>query len=394
MKEKSSNVVLLGIVSFINDVSSEMIMPILPMFITALGGGGVVVGLVGGIRESVSSILKVLFGYLSDRAGKRKIFVVFGYLISSVFKLFLAFSRIWQNVLLFSGLERIGKGLRTAPRDALIAESMPDERGKGFGIHRALDTSGAILGSAIVFLLFWFLHLDFKAIILVAAVISVFSLAPLHFVREKREQKRDITFKLSLKSLDLPLRMFILVSGVFSLANFNYMFFILRAKEQFSGRLSVGVPIILYILFNIFYAAFAVPFGRLSDRIGRRKVIIFGYFLFSLTTLGFALFDSLLAFVLLFALYGIVYAIIDGNQRAYVSDLSPKDVRATALGFYHTVVGIAALPASLIAGILWQSVSPAMTFVYGCVLSAASAILFISLGGYFRGSSFSSMERE
>ncbi|OYT57590.1 MAG: MFS transporter, partial [Candidatus Aenigmarchaeota archaeon ex4484_14] len=155
-----------------------MIMPILPMFITALGGTGVVVGLIGGLRDSLSSILKVVFGYWSDKTGKRKVFVSSGYIVSAVFKFMLSLSMTWQHVLAFASLERIGKGLRTAPRDAIIADAMPKQRGRGFGIHRLLDTSGAIIGSILVFILFWSLGFDFKTIILVAAVFSLVSLFP------------------------------------------------------------------------------------------------------------------------------------------------------------------------------------------------------------------------
>jgi MFS family permease len=279
IKSISKNVILLGIISFLNDLSSEMIMPILPMFITALGGVGLVVGLIGGLRDSISSILKVLAGFWSDKTGKRKVFVSSGYLISLVFKLFLAFSKTWQHILVFAGLERVGKGLRTAPRDAIIADSMPKERGKGFGIHRAMDTSGAILGSIVVFLLFWFLDFDFKTIIFIAAVIAFASLVPLYFVKERKREPQDISLKIGLKNLPQSLKLFILISTIFALANFSYMFFILRSQAFFTGKLSVGVPILLYVLFNIFYALFAIPFGGLSDRIGRREVIVFGYFL-------------------------------------------------------------------------------------------------------------------
>ena len=383
LKGISANILLLGIVSFLNDLSSEMIMPILPMFITALGGTGLIVGLIGGLRDSISSILKVFAGYWSDKSGKRKIFVSSGYLTSAFFKLFLAFSKIWQHVLVFASLERIGKGLRTAARDAIIADSMPKERGKGFGIHRAMDTSGAVAGSIVVFLLFWFLGFNFKSIILMAAILAFLSLIPLYFVKERKRESQDINLKIGLKNLSRPLKLFILVSGMFALANFSYMFFILRAQEFFTGKLSVGIPILLYILFNIFYAVFAVPFGRLSDKIGRKKVIAFGYLLFSLTSLGFAFFNSLIAFIILFALYGIVYAIVDGNQRAYVSDLSSEELRATALGTFHTTIGLTALPASLIAGFLWQ-INPSIVFIYGAVISIISVVLFIVFRNYFR----------
>jgi len=383
LKGISANVLLLGIVSFLNDISSEMIMPILPMFIKALGGTGLIVGLIGGLRDSISSILKVFAGYWSDKSGKRKVFVSSGYLISAFFKLFLAFSKIWQHILVFAGLERIGKGLRTAARDAIIADSMPKERGKGFGIHRAMDTSGAIIGSIIVFLLFWFFKFSFKPIILIAAALAFLSLIPLYFVKARKREPQDINLKIGLKGLPRRLKLFIFVSGVFALANFSYMFFVLRAQEFFKGKLSVGVPILLYALFNIFYAAFAVPFGRLSDKIGREKVIVFGYLLFSLTSLGFAFFNSLAAFIILFALYGIVYAIVDGNQRAYVSDLSSEKLRATALGTFHTMIGLVALPANLTAGFLWQ-INASVLFIFGAVIGIISVALFIVFINYFR----------
>jgi len=384
LKGISANILLLGIVSFLNDLSSEMIMPILPMFITALGGAGLAVGLVGGFRDGISSILKVFCGYWSDRTGKRKIFVSSGYLTSALFKLLLALSKTCQHAVIFAALERVGKGLRTAARDAIIAESMATERGKGFGIHRALDTSGAILGSIVVFVLFWFFGFGFKLIILIAGVIAFVSLIPLRFVKGSEREPQDLTLKIGLKNLPKSLKLFILISGIFALGNFTYMFFIIRAQEAFTGKLSIAGPILLYVLFNIFYAGFAVPLGIVSDKIGREKVIIFGYLLFSLTSLGFAFLTSLLAFIVLFALYGITYAAVDGNQRAFVSDLSSHQLKATALGTFHTTIGLMALPASLMAGFLWQSIAPAMTFIYGSILGFISVLLFIAFRGYFR----------
>ena len=381
LKGISINVLLLGIVSFLNDSSSEMIMPILPMFITALGGTGMIVGLIGGLRDSIASILKVFCGYWSDRKGKRKVFIYSGYLTSAFFKLLLSFSKLWQHILAFASLERVGKGLRTAARDAIIADSMPKRRGKGFGIHRALDTSGAILGSIIVFLLYWFFGFNFNSVIFLAALIAFFSTVPLYFVKEKNRKTHKLSLKLTIKNLSRPLKFFILISTIFSLANFSYMFFILRAQEFFVGKLSVGIPLMLYILFNIFYAGFSIPFGSLSDRIGRKKVIGFGYFLFSLTCLGFIFSNSLPEFIVLFILYGLVYSIVDGNQRAFISDLSTGKLRATALGTFHTSVGLASLPANLIAGFLWQ-INPNITFVYGSLMSMVSVVLFILFKKY------------
>nr|QNO51406.1 hypothetical protein PFCPEAIJ_00007 [Methanosarcinales archaeon ANME-1 ERB6] len=402
LKGVSTNVLLLGVVSFLNDLSSEMIMPILPMFITALGGVWIV-GLIGGLRDSISSILKVFSGFWSDRTGKRKVFVSSGYLTSAIFKLFLAFSQVWPHVLVFASGERVGKGLRTAPRDAIIADSMPEARGKGFGIHRALDTSGAIAGSVIVLLLLLFFWFDleqiayqigfYKSVIFIAAIVAFFSLVPLYFVKEGKREPQEIRLQISLKKLPKQLKLFIVVATLFALANFTYMFFILKAMDAFMPIMpvkeSIALAILLYVLFNTFYALLAIPFGTLSDRIGMRKVLIFGYFLFSVTCLGFAFFDSLAAFIILFPLYGVVYAMIDGNQRAFVSDLSTEELRATALGSFHTMIGLVALPASLTAGILWQTISPNATFVYGSVISFSAVILFLIFRDYFKDYSHS-----
>ena len=377
-----ANVILLGVVSFLNDVSSEMILPILPMFIKSLGGAGLAVGLAGGLRDSIPSILNILCGYWSDKIGKRKLFVSTGYLTSAVLKLFLAFSKTWQQAVFFTGLERIGKALRTPARDAIIAESLTTRRGKGFGIHRAFDSSGAIFGSIVVFVLFWVFNLTFERVILLAGVIAFVSIIPLYFVKEAHKHAETVTQKKGVRELTKPLRLFIVVAGLFALANFSYMFFILKAQQAFSNKLSVAMPILLYILFNIFYAGFAIPFGALSDRFGKAKVIILGYLLFSLSSFGFAYFRSLPAFAILFVLYGIAYAAIEGNQRAFVSDLASGQLKATALGAFHTTIGLMAFPASLRAGFLWQRIGPATTFIYGGTVGIVSVLLFLIFGSY------------
>jgi MFS family permease len=389
----STNVLLLGIVSFLNDVSSEMINPVLPLFVIAVGGTGLIVGLIGGFQESIASIFEVFSGYWSDRLGKRKILVFGGYVTSAGFKLLLAFAVIWQYILLFASFERVGKGVRTAPRDAIIADSMPDARGRGFGIHRAFDTMGAICGSITVLLLLYVLWREhdplafYHQVIIIAAVVAFISLLPLYLVREAKRAPQELRLHISLRRLHKPLRLFIIVATVFALANFTYMFFILKAMESFgvSGNMeSIALTISLYVLFNIFYALFALPFGTLSDRIGKRYVLLGGYLLFSVTCIGFAFSESLPAFLVLFPLYGLVYAMIDGNQRAFVSDWSIEELRATALGTFHTMIGLAKLPASLIAGFLW-AISPAheFTFLFGSAVSITAVLLFLYYGKYF-----------
>ena len=399
------NVLLLGVVSLLNDLSSEMIMPILPAFIRSLASpaeASIAIGLVGGFQESISSVLKAPAGYISDKLRRRKIFVASGYFISAIFKFFLAFSRVWQHALAFLSVERVGKGLRTAPRDAIIAESMPSERGRGFGIHRAMDTVGAILGNiAALFLILYGFNMKF--VIIIAALIAFSSLPPLLFVKETIPQaakgaKRAKATAAGMseakdsKGHPSPLAHFIAVSTVFALSNFSYMFFILGAMSYFASNASQNnialvISIALYTLFDIFYAVFAIPFGKLSDKIGRFKVISAGFLLFSLTCFCFALAVSftasditlplaLLIFSALFASYGIVKAILEGNQRAFVADLAPEEAKATALGAFHTSVGFASLLASVLAGILWRF-SPSFTFIYGGLLSFSAFVLFI-----------------
>jgi MFS family permease len=379
------NVIILSIVSFLNDLSSEMIMPILPMFLESLGATGKIIGLVGGIRDGVSGLLKVLCGYWSDKTGKRKVFVYAGYGISSVFKLLLGLTKTAGGAVIFSSMERIGKGLRTAARDAIIAESVKQsQRGKSFGIHRGMDSAGAVLGASLAFVFLQFTGLGFSTVIIISALIGLASLVPLRFVSEPEESKNNAKLKLSLSILPRPLKLFILVAGIFALGNFSYMFFVLRAQHLFTGKWATTAPILLYVLFNIFQSALALPLGLLSDRVGRQKVLIFGFGLFAVVSFGFVFLNTLPFYIILFALYGVVFAAVDGTERALVSDLAGPESRATALGTYSTITGLAALPASLIAGFLWDK-SPAYTFVFGGVMAITAIAVFLLFNRHFKG---------
>lgn len=375
------NVILLGIVSFLNDVSSDMMLAVLPMFIASLGGAGIAIGLIGGLGDSIASILKVFSGYWSDRLGRRKPFVFWGYLTSSVAKLFFPLSRTWLDLLVLRPIERVGKGLRTAPRDALIASSALEEtRGKAFGIHRAADTSGAFTGVLLTFIFYWFLKLDFKPILLISAVLAFCSLTPLLFVKEEIRSPKRLDFKIGLATFPRDFRIYLSAATIFALGNFTYMFFVLRAKDTFAGifapRLSTAIPILLYMWFNVTYALFSIPSGILSDKIGRKRPLLLGYVTYILTCIGFAWFGSLGFFILFFGTYGLSLALIDGNQRAFASDFVSEDLRGTALGTFHTAISLAVLPAGIIAGVLWNY-SPHTPFIYGAAMAALAAIIIV-----------------
>ena len=379
------NVVLLGLASLLNDLSSEMITPILPFFIKSLGGTGIVIGIIGGLRDSVANILKIFSGYLSDKTGKIKIFVQTGYLTSALFKVLISMSVSWQQLMIFSSLERTGKGLRDAPRDALLARYAKNQRGKIFGFHKTLDTCGAILGSITVFILFWIFKFEYKLIISIASVVAFLSLIPLYFVKEKKAEPDKKVHKISFYHFSKSLKLFLFIAGMFSFANFSYMFLILKTQEAFPDKLSsTAIPIFLYILYNIFYALFAIPVGVLYDTFGRKRIINFGYFLFSLTCFGFIFATTLPMFIFLFILYGLAYASIETNQRAFVADLAVKHVRATALGTYYTITGFSTLASSIVAGILWQKVNSTAPFIFGFSTSILTVIIFFASAKKFK----------
>ena len=371
MKKGDKNINLLGGSSFFNDVGSEMITPILPFYITALGGAGLAVGLLSGLREGLASLFKLLGGWLSDRTGKRKPFVFLGYFISVISRFLLALANSWQYLIGLVAAERLGK-LRDAPRDVIIARSTR-RRGRGFGIQQMMDAAGAVVGTMLVLFLFWKFGLEFKTIILIAAILSILSLVPLFFVKDKRTKKIKDSLVKGIKHLDKRLKYFIFVASVFTLANFGlYMFLLLRARE-ITGN--IVVPLILYILFSLAYAGFAIPFGKLSDKIGRKKVLIMGYVLFLLVSISFIYINMILYLAIAFILYGLVYAITQSNQRALVSDLSGK-MKSTAMGFYYSVTGLINIPAGIIAGLLWD-VSYKTMFIYISIVAVLSVILIL-----------------
>jgi MFS family permease len=355
-----------------------MVFPLIPLFlITVLSAGAYAVGIVEGAAETTASLLKVVSGYWSDKIKRRKPFVLFGYSLSAITKPLFAFATVWSFVLFVRVIERIGKGLRTAPRDAIVAESSDvSVRGKAYGFHRAMDGIGSVSGAALAFLLLPIL--GYRNIFLFAFIPGIIAVFVIVFIKEKKtpakeEEPKEISIKLSFKELPMNLKLFILVSSIFALGHFGYAFLLLRAVDI---GLTDHKAILLYVLFYIVYTVCAIPSGILSDKIGRKPILRAGYALFGVTSLGLVFTSNIYSILLLFVIYGIFYAMIDGAQRAFVVDLAPEHLKATALGTFHTAIGLVALPGGCIAGLLWDKISPETTFIYGLTLAVISLVLF------------------
>jgi len=384
------NVFFLGIVSLLTDISSEMIFTLVPLFLfNVLRIGTPIIGLIGGLSESADAVFRILSGWLSDRVGRRKPLAVVGYSISTLVKPFMYLASSWGGVLAVRFGDRLGKGIRTSPRDALVADSVSaKERGRGFGLHRAMDTFGAVLGLAIAAIIIYFVQggelklspETYKWLIVVGIVPAVLAIAVLlFFVHERKKASPGAQQKLpriGLAGFDARFKLFLVVMAVFTLGNSSDFFVILRAQNLGSSVICV---VLMLVVFNLVYAVTALPAGVLSDRLGRRRVIILGWFIYVLVYLGFALASELWQVWLLFAGYGLYYGVVEGVARAFVADLVPKERRGTAYGLYHGVVGMALLPASLIAGWLWQAYSPAVPFYFGAGLAFVAMVGIMAL---------------
>ena len=382
----SPNVIFLGITSFLTDISSEMIFTLVPLFLTnILGAATTIVGLAGGISDSTDALFRIASGWFSDKIRKRKALTVAGYGLSTIVKPLMYVASSWGMVVGVRFVDRVGKGIRNSPRDALVAASVTkEERGKGFGLHRAMDTAGAVLGlAAAAFIIYHVqgggLTLSLQsyrwmvAVGVIPAVLAVIVLAL--FVREKTPVGNNgpqpaIATKFS-DGFDKRFKIFLIIMAVFTLGKSSDFFVILRAQN-------LEVPLIqvtlMLVLMNLTYSLISLPAGMLSDKLGRRRVIILGWFIYAIVYLGFALATNLWSVWLLFAGYGIYQGVVESVARAFVADLVTEAKRGTAYGLYHGVVGLLALPASLIAGWLWDIASPAAPFYLGAGLAFISAV--------------------
>ncbi|BAL80901.1 MFS transporter [Caldisericum exile] len=378
-KRLNPNVIILGLASFFTDISTEMITKILPLFLESIGAGGAFIGVIEGLAETIASLLKVFSGYISDKFRNRKWLTILGYAESTIAKAFLLIVNTPVGVLIVRALERIGKGIRTAPRDALIA-SYTDETNRGFyfGFHRALDTLGAALGPLLGFwVLEKFGRTNYREIFKFALIPAVVAVIILFFVQEKKvivDLKKSSGFFAKAK-LGKRFYLFLVAILIFTLGNSSDAFI-----TMYSSSLGVASTTILlmWTLHSLIYAFLSTPLGTLSDKIGRKTTLIIGMAIYGISYLFFALTKSGNFLWFVFSLYGVYYAMSEGIQKAFVSDLvTDNEVRGTAFGIYNFAVGIMAFPASLVAGILYQFIAPSMPFYFGGILAIIASLLLL-----------------
>lgn len=392
------NVLLTGLTSFFTDISSEMIYPLIQAFVTMILAAnkamlGPVLGIIEGVAESTASLLKVITGYYSDIFEKRKSPVIGGYTLSALSKILLFAAAFgWYFVLISRFIDRVGKGIRTAPRDALISESVSSaNQGRAFGFQRGMDYAGAFIGAAVCY--FVVLHYidpisgnlkdleSFYFLFMLSVVPAFIGVAFLFFIKEKSSRHKESKDKpkpnLNIKQYDRNLKVFFAAQILFTLGNSSNQFLLLRSMDLGYQLSSV---ILMYIVFNFMGSLLSMPAGIISDSRGRKKIILAGYALYAAvyTAFGFITPGYNMLLWIFWPLYGVYYALTDGVEKAFVSDIAPSGSKATALGFYHTITGITLLPASVIAGLLY-SVSPELPFIAGGIFSAM-AVVVITFG--------------
>ncbi len=383
------NVWAVSAASFFMDVSSEMVLNILPLFLAnVLGVKTSIIGVIEGLAEATASVLKLFSGWLSDRLHQRKWLAVVGYGLSALSKPFFYFATTWEAIAAVRWVDRVGKGIRTAPRDALVADSIdPEQRGLAFGFHRAADTAGALVGVLIALFAVWLAQAGstdlsertFRVVVVVSLIPAVLAVISLAFgAKDVAVKGQRAAPKFAFRALGRPFMIFMVIVGIFTLGNSSDAFLVLRAQDL--GVNVIGI-LAMVATFNLIYALISTPAGSLSDRIGRRKLIVGGWLVYALIYLGFGLAQTGWQVWVLYAFYGGYYGMAYGTANALVADLVPAELRGTAYGSYNAIIGLLAFPASVIAGVLWQGVGawsgfgPSAPFIFGGTLALIAAAL-------------------
>jgi MFS family permease len=388
-----TNVFAIGIVSLLNDASSEIIYPLLPVFLSVtLGASPAVVGLIEGAAESVSSLLKLFAGYFSDRRGKRKVFVVLGYGLANLVRPLLAFASSWYQVLAIRLVDRVGKGVRSAPRDAMIADAVnPNERGLAFGFHRAMDHTGAVVGPLLGYLLVMLFAnnsdaitaAEFTRIFLIASVPAIAAVVVVSFFVRETQVPRETNNagavtppRLSLAGFDQNFKRFLVIVSLFTLSNSSDAFLLLRAQD---AGVSIATIPLLWALLHVSKVISSIFGGDLSDRLGRRRLIVSGWILYAAVYAGFAFVTSAISVWILFVIYGIYFGLVEGAEKALVADLVKPEQRGTAYGLYNLAFGITVFPASLMMGALWSWRGPAVAFLFSAAIGLSAAMFLLTM---------------
>ncbi len=368
------NAFFVGLTSFFTDTSTKMVYSVMPLFLLSMGASKTTISLIEGIAESTASLLKAVSGYWSDRVGKNKPFMIIGYGITALATPLYALAKMPVHILFFRFFERIGKGLRTAPRDSLISASIKkNEAGKTFGFQKAMDNSGAIVGPLIAFLLLYLFPLNYTNIFLFATIPAFLGVMTIvFFIKEAKLENKENRNRASLKQLPKKFYFFLVIIFVFTLGNSADALLLVKTSE--TGIDKSYIPFV-YMLFNTVSVILAIPIGKLSDKIGREKLIALGFFVYAVAYYFFGRFNTINIFIFLFMLYGLYSALVDSSQKALISDMVSKDLRGTGYGIYHAVLGITLLPASLIAGILYDRVNSNAPFYFGSAMALIATVL-------------------
>lgn len=370
------NIFFTGLTSFFTDTAVKMVYSVMPMFLLSIGASKTSLSLIEGIAESTASLLKAFSGFWSDKIGKNKPFMLIGYGLSALIMPLYAFVYAPVHVLYLRFTERVGKGIRTAPRDSLIAGSVTNkETGKSFGIQKAMDNSGAILGPLIAFAVLYFIPGNYRLIFILAGIPSILGILVIIFgIKEAGKKPETLLRKFRFKDFPKKYYLFLFIVFIFTLGNSTDALLLVKANEI--GVKVAFIPLV-YLIISIVSVLLSVPVGSLSDKIGKEKILLFGYLVYATVYFGFGISGNITTIVILFALYGVYSASTDGIQKAFISDMIDGNKQGTAMGIYNGLLGITLLPASIIAGVLYDKVNSSLPFYFGAGTAIISSILLV-----------------